>query len=963
MDRIVKTTRPTLTWALLLLLGTPGLGQNNIPFTSGPIPLCDTSVFTANVSGVGPLGFPGEPWSWWIASLTINITSDHPQTLSISLTSPEGTTLLLSAFNGAGGQNYTNTTFAEWGWNPITSGTAPFTGDWVPQGGSLNSFTGENANGTWTITVVDTACANGGVGPGGSWTPGWFDGSTGTGGFAFGFSGPPPCMGGIMPGAENICAGGTVDILGFYTAQNTWYTYSIGQFGIAVPDPTAVSVPGTYDVEAFDPMEGCMYWAQFQVIVDPTVDLGVDQSTSYCGGNPPLDLTALFDLAGATPAWSVDGNVITALEAASVTEPGTYQLVGSTPAGCNDTALVVVDQALGVILGPDQTVDLCAGGLLDLTTLYDLGNASGSWSLGGQPVADPSSASAAGVYTLTGSTPFGCSDMAEVTVSVVPAITIGADQTATFCTNTTMDLTALFNTDGLTSAWSTQQIPVTQPWAIQAGGVYQLIVTNAAGCTDTALVDVTANASTPLGADVLLTTCEGEAEDATGMYDTSGQTSTWSLAGTVVDTPWALTDPGIYTLVATNAVGCSDTALVELEVVPMPQPGPDQIWNGCDGTVLDLGTLFTIGANTATWTMNGSAVPATVEESGTYMLTLTNGGGCTASAMATVSFSPTPTLGPDLGEVICAGAALDLTALFTTGALTTAWTMNGQNVTDANAADQAGSYRLVVTNAWACTDTAWVALAVNPLPDLGPDQTFTICPWQEVDLSNSFPVNGLNATYLIDGTAVVDPTAVDTAGTFTIQVSDAAGCTDESLATIAEVECQCVADFTENGRCMQDPVQFALIADSTVLGARWEFAGAANPSSALAPSVSFAAAGEVQVSVEATLTCGVVRVERTIRLVDCSDSCTVWIPNAFSPDGDLINDAWSWQGECRPADYEMRVFDRWGAEIFATTDPEESWDGTASGKPAPPGIYNYLAGYSLPYQDRHAVKGSVTLLR
>ena len=149
----------------LFLLIMMGLSERStaqvtvIPFTSGPIPLCDTSIFTANVSGMGWLAQPGTPWSYSLNQLLMNITSNHPQTLQIFMTSPAGTELLLSEFNGAGGQNYTNTVF-EYDWYPsITTGTAPFTGSWTAQGGSFSVFDGENADGTWTITVIDTSCA------------------------------------------------------------------------------------------------------------------------------------------------------------------------------------------------------------------------------------------------------------------------------------------------------------------------------------------------------------------------------------------------------------------------------------------------------------------------------------------------------------------------------------------------------------------------------------------------------------------------------------------------------------------------------------------------------------------------------------------------------------------------------------------------------------------------------------
>ncbi|MCB0783334.1 MAG: proprotein convertase P-domain-containing protein, partial [Flavobacteriales bacterium] len=137
-----------LSW--LLVTGSDLHAQGSFPFTSGPIPQCDTSAFTANVSGVGVLE-PGGSWfGLYLESIEINITSDHPETLEILLTSPQGTTIVLSAFNGAGGQNYTSTLFPWYGGSNITSGSAPFSGSWWPQNGSLGSFDYENANGTWT---------------------------------------------------------------------------------------------------------------------------------------------------------------------------------------------------------------------------------------------------------------------------------------------------------------------------------------------------------------------------------------------------------------------------------------------------------------------------------------------------------------------------------------------------------------------------------------------------------------------------------------------------------------------------------------------------------------------------------------------------------------------------------------------------------------------------------------------
>jgi gliding motility-associated-like protein len=148
-----------------------------------------------------------------------------------------------------------------------------------------------------------------------------------------------------------------------------------------------------------------------------------------------------------------------------------------------------------------------------------------------------------------------------------------------------------------------------------------------------------------------------------------------------------------------------------------------------------------------------------------------------------------------------------------------------------------------------------------------------------------------------------------------------------------------------------------------VVGAHWSFGGAASGSTETDPLVRFNAEGDVLVTLEATLTCGLVLVERTIRLQDCTDSCSVWIPSSFTPDNDGINDTWSGTSECAAEDYTVQVFDRWGEIVFSANDPLLPWDGTFQGKALPAGVYAYRVEYRLPYQKNREVAGSITLVR
>ena len=108
--------------------------------------------FSATVSGVGILGNLNI-----FDEVVINITHTFTGDLDITLIAPDGvTSVLLSSDNGGNGDNYTDTHFRADASSTITSGSAPFTGNFLPEG-SLSSFNGVNADGDWILQVCDDA--------------------------------------------------------------------------------------------------------------------------------------------------------------------------------------------------------------------------------------------------------------------------------------------------------------------------------------------------------------------------------------------------------------------------------------------------------------------------------------------------------------------------------------------------------------------------------------------------------------------------------------------------------------------------------------------------------------------------------------------------------------------------------------------------------------------------------------
>ena len=94
-------------------------------------------------------------------NVTINITHTWVSDLDISLISPAGTIVELTSDNGDDGNNYINTVFDQQATTPITSGTPPFTGTFLPEG-NLSNLNGQDAAGNWTLRVVDDAFQDGG---------------------------------------------------------------------------------------------------------------------------------------------------------------------------------------------------------------------------------------------------------------------------------------------------------------------------------------------------------------------------------------------------------------------------------------------------------------------------------------------------------------------------------------------------------------------------------------------------------------------------------------------------------------------------------------------------------------------------------------------------------------------------------------------------------------------------------
>ncbi len=159
-DRIRPATSTPATGGNVFHINAPA-NQVNIPVppvgTGGTgIPALDITTSSIVVGGI--------PAALTISDVNVNLTLNHTfdSDLIITLIGPDGTRIILSAFEGGAGDNFTNTVFDDEATTDIFAGAAPFSGAFIPEE-ALSVLQGLSPNGTWSLEIEDAAGADAGT--------------------------------------------------------------------------------------------------------------------------------------------------------------------------------------------------------------------------------------------------------------------------------------------------------------------------------------------------------------------------------------------------------------------------------------------------------------------------------------------------------------------------------------------------------------------------------------------------------------------------------------------------------------------------------------------------------------------------------------------------------------------------------------------------------------------------------
>lgn len=333
-----------------------------------------------------------------------------------------------------------------------------------------------------------------------------------------------------------------------------------------------------------------------------------------------------------------------------------------------------------------------------------------------------------------------------------------------------------------------------------------------------------------------------------------------------------------------------------------------------------------------------------------------------ASSTLTVRVNSLPVPSVSSNSPVCEGSAVVLNA---SGGAKYLWggvngfSASGSSVTVPNCSiDNAGKYFVTATSAAGCkgTDSTTVAINVRPKAVINTEGR-TICSGDTVPLSSTggtsyvwSPTANLSDPNISNPVASPEDTTV-----YKVTVTNNLFCTDTALVTI---------NVIASPNADAGPDQFILEGQSVTLSASvsgnidrflWSPAVSISDVQSLQPIVSPAATTRYIFSITSSNGCG-----------SAIDSVLVFVykkvivPNAFSPNGDGINDTWNITALNTYDDYDLLVFNRYGRIVFQSKNYSNDWNGTFDGKSLPVGTYYYFIDvkHNLP-----KLSGSVTILR
>ncbi|MCX6291297.1 MAG: PKD domain-containing protein, partial [Bacteroidetes bacterium] len=750
-------------------------------------------------------------------------------------------------------------------------------------------------------------------------------------------SSPAWCNGSVNGSASVIVTGGT---------QN--YSYSWSPSGGTNATASGLSA-GNYRVSVTD-AHNCAA-ADSITVTQPTV-LSANASATNALCNGSSDGTTTVAPGGGTPPysylWSPSGGTnanATGLAA------NNYSVTVTDANGCITNAATVVNQPALLNLNLSSIPARCFGSANGSASVIVNGGTPGysySWSPSGGTNANATGL-AFGSYTVTVTDAHQCISSNSTSVGQPTALNTIMSMNPALC-NGSSDGSATAIVAGGTFPYQYYWLPSGQINMTATGlhsGNYTVIVSDDHGCTDTSSVQVTAPTAIQPNANSTPASCFGST-DGTATAIVNGGTSpyyySWSPSGGTNVNATGLSS-GNYTVAITDDHGCTSSATVfvaEPPVVAMTVTGAATI---CIGQSATISANVTGGTTPYSYVWSNANTNASQNVSpvvtAVYSVNVHDAHGCTTAQQSVqVTVNPPLQVNATGAPPICEGNAVNISALASGGnggPYYYSWNSGmivGPNVTVAPVRDSI----FVVTVTDGCGTPAAkdsVTLLVNPLPVVSflPAQIKGCTPVFANFLDNSITPAGSSYYWdLGDNTLsnAENPSheyVIPGSYTVSLVIQTPPGC----LASLTVPQAVVVyplptAAFFQSSSVVT-PNSTIDFTDNSINAYNWtwNFGDHSPLSYDQNPSHIYADTGyfEIRLMVNTMHGCA----DTTYGRLIVEDEFAIYIPNAFTPNGDGVNDGFIALG-VGYVDYNMWIIDRWGKEIFHSTAKDQPWDGS-----------------------------------
>jgi len=761
--------------------------------------------------------------------------------------------------------------------------------------GSATPSISVSQNGTYTVTVTDA------------------NGCTGTGFQALAISVPPSPQATVAPYAcnsqLNISTGA-----GFAT-----YAWSNG----GNTQTISAQANGTYTVTVTDAL-GCTGTVSQSVSIPANPQIAVTGPAQVCAG-----ASGQLQAGGTFPQyqWSNGQSVSTI----TVSQTGNYTVTVTDQNGCtasSNTQFTVLPPVQVLINGPSSACPGIAGQLNAGASFSQY-----AWSSGGS--GSSVSVTQSGNYTVTVTDANGCTGTASHAFSINNAPSVGIT-VAPYACNNQLNLAA----SGIfpSYAWS-NGASASASIAVQTSGTYTLTVTDAQGCTGTALQTVVVPANPQVTVSGPAQLCAGDS----GQFQASGSFPQYAWSGGQTNTSIAVSQTGAYTVTVTDGNGCTATASLALTVHPN------------SATQIQLISCF-------------------AQDTGSVVLQLSNQFGCDSLVVTHTALAPPVSVVAAVTSdfngmaVPCFGSE-EGSALATPGGGTAPFSFSWNNNATTAALNNlgAGTYLLTVTDANGCTTKAGVILT-QPVP---------IVPELELEDVECFYPGVIRIASIAGGTAPftvacngetqtgdgVSPLEFEDVlpGTFPVLVTDVNGCfvleSAELLSPISSIQTFSDSFWINAGTKLRlkAPTGF------DPLSVTWTPSAGLSCTTCLTVEATVFETTEYTVTLQGYGDCAVIG-KYLVRVRP-----NIYVPNVILP-GSTDNSLFTiYSGEGNVNIRLLQIYSRWGEKLvelrdFAPNGPT-GWEGDFRGHPVSPGVYVYYAEVLQADGSVYLLKGDVTVVR